>query len=128
MSKRKGCNAERELLHMFFNAGWVCIRAAGSGSIPLPNPDLLAGKSGKLLAIECKFVKGKAKYLKEQEIKDLVKFAKKIGAKPLIGLKFSNRGWYFISPKLLKKKKNSYAISYETAKEKGLNFKSLLKI
>ena len=35
--KSKGSNAERQLLHMFWDAGWACLRSAGSGSMNHPS-------------------------------------------------------------------------------------------
>ena len=128
MSKQKGTRAERELLHMLFNKGWHVIRSAGSGSIGLPNPDLLSGKNGRILAIECKSLSKENKYFKEQEIKELKQFSNKFGAEPWLGLRFDNIGWFFIQPdKLNKTKSNYFAISLEEIKEKGLNFKDLIK-
>jgi len=60
MSKRKGTLYERELFHMFWNSSWAAVRSAGSGSTPLPAPDILAGNKEKLLAIECKAIKTKS--------------------------------------------------------------------
>ena len=46
--KRKGTRVERELFHMLHDKSFHCVRAAGSGSTPLPNPDILAGKDGRI--------------------------------------------------------------------------------
>ena len=59
MSKKKGTRAERELLHLLWNANFATLRTAGSGSITIPSCDLLVGKRGKVFAIECKFIKDK---------------------------------------------------------------------
>ena len=54
-SKKKGTRAERELIHMFFKSEpWASVRVAGSGSMPFPCPDLVAGNGKRVLAIECK--------------------------------------------------------------------------
>ena len=72
MSKKKGSRTERELLKLFWESGWYCIRMAGSGSMPLPCPDLLSGKKGRSLAIECKSGKGKnRRYIPKEQIDDL---------------------------------------------------------
>ena len=68
MSKAKGSRAERELLGMFWENNFAGYRAAGSGSTPLPSPDLLVGNGKRYLAIECKSLKSKAKYLEEEQI------------------------------------------------------------
>ena len=127
-SKCKGTRAERELLHMLFSKKWHVVRSAGSGSIGLPNPDLLAGKDSRILAIECKSLSAENKYFKEQEIKELNQFSKKFGAEAWLALRFDNIGWYFIQPNKLNKTKSSYySISLEEIKKKGLNFEELIR-
>ena len=127
-SKAKGSRAERELLTMFWENNFAGYRAAGSGSTPLPSPDLLVGNGKRYLAIECKSLKTNAKYLEEAQINDLLKFSKIFGAEPWIGLRFNNIGWYFIQPDRLKKTKNGTLIaSLDVVKEKGLIFNDLIK-
>jgi len=58
MNKAKGSRAERELLAMFWENNFGGYRSAGSGSTPLPSPDILVGNGKKYLAIECKSIKG----------------------------------------------------------------------
>ncbi len=129
MSKSKGSRAERELLKMFYDTGlWGGCRTPGSGSTPLPSPDLLVGNGKRYLAIECKSLKSKAKYLEKQQIDELVEFSQKFGAEAWIGLRFNNLGWYFIQPNKLEKTKNGSLIaSFDVLKEKGLNFNDLIK-
>ena len=127
MSKAKGSRAERELLAMFWGNSYAGFRVAGSGSTPLPSPDLLVGNGKRYLAIECKSLKTKAKYLEEKQIKELIEFSKKFGAEPWVGLRFNSLGWYFIQPgKLEKSKKGSLIASLDILKEKGLTFNELI--
>src|SRR3989344_8982339 len=126
-TKAKGSRAERELLSMFWNNSYAGFRVAGSGSTPLPSPDLLVGNGKRYLAIECKSLKTKAKYLEEQQIKELIEFSKRFGAEPWIGLRFNNVGWFFIQPEKLEKTKNGSLIaSLEILKNKGLSFNKLI--
>ncbi|MEK6907487.1 MAG: Holliday junction resolvase Hjc [Nanoarchaeota archaeon] len=127
-SKAKGSRAERELLSMFWENNFAGFRAPGSGSTPLPSPDILVGNGKRYLAIECKSIKTKAKYLEPEQIKELLDFSKKFGAEPLIGVRFNNIGWYFIHPNKLEKTKNGSLIaSLEFLQEKGLKFEDLIK-
>lgn len=128
MSKSKGSRAERELLHKFYDTKkWICLRAPGSGSIPLPSPDLLAGNGKKHLAIECKATKKSAKYFPLQEIEDLKTFARKFGAEPWIGLRFNNRDWYFLKPEYLRKSGKMLVASLKFAEKEGLSFEQLIE-
>ena len=56
-TKAKGTQGERELVKFFNEAGWGCIRIAGSGSSRYPSPDILAGNAVRRVAIECKVTK-----------------------------------------------------------------------
>ncbi len=125
--KSKGINAERELVHLFWEAnGWSAIRVAGSGSSPFPCPDVLAGNRIRKLAIECKTVNAKSKYLTEKEINQLNKFSGVFGAEPWIGVKFKS-DWFFLSIDDLKKTEKGYAISKDLARKKGLLLDELIE-
>lgn len=128
MSKAKGSRAERELLSMFWENNFAGYRAAGSGSTPLPSPDLLVGNGKRYFAIECKSIKTKAKYLEPGQIKELLDFSKRFGAEPLVGVRFNNLGWYFIHPDKLEKTKNGSLIaSLEFLQREGLKFQDLIE-
>ena len=98
MSKVKGTRVERELFHMFWNHDWGCVRTAGSGSTPLPAPDLLAGNGHRKLAIECKATGELRQYLTVKEVSELVEFSRKFGAEPWIAVRFDRKDWFFIYP------------------------------
>jgi Holliday junction resolvase len=123
ISKAKGSRAERELLHMFWEHHFWCIRVAGSGSMPLPCPDLLAGKKGKSLAVECKSSKADRIYIEPKQIEELQAFAKGFGAESWIGVRFNNMDWYFVHPKNLGRNGGKkFFVSKDLAVEKGISF------
>ncbi|QQG39258.1 MAG: Holliday junction resolvase [Candidatus Woesearchaeota archaeon] len=128
MSKSKGTRVERELIYMFYDTGlWMAFRAAGSGSIHLPCPDLIAGNGKRVLAIECKAVGKGSRYLDEQQIKELLEFSRKFGAEPWIGIRYDNLKWFFLNPENLgKSKKGTSFISLEVAQKNGLKFDELI--
>lgn len=131
MSKAKGSKAERELLHMFWNTNiWAAIRAPGSGSIPLPSPDILASNTKRYLAIECKSVRDPKKYFPNEEIEQLVLFAKKFGAEPWVGVRFDREGWFFLKPSTMLRSEgnNFYYITLEHARKIGLSFDKLISV
>ncbi len=125
MSKIKGTNAERELIRMFWAAGWGAIRSAGSGSMQFPSPDILAGNKIRRLAIEVKITKESKKYFSEEEIRQLVAFSGYFGAEPWLAVKFAGAAWSFIPPDNLDKTKENYMFSKESAEKKGLSFDEL---
>ncbi len=130
MSKKKGTRAERELLHMFWSQKFGVIRAAGSGSIPLPNPDILVGKNKRCLAIECKSLNKGSKFFPKEEISQLNEFSKRFGAEPWLAIRFDREGWYFIQPKHLNKSINgNFSVSLKGLKQspKSLMFEELCK-
>ncbi|MBS3107787.1 Holliday junction resolvase [Candidatus Woesearchaeota archaeon] len=127
MSKRKGTYAERELIHMFFDSGWACLRAAGSGSIPLPVPDLIAGKNNKNYAIECKSLRSLSHHFDAKEIEDLELFSKIFGSIALIGMRFDRKGWFFVETKYLNKTKSgNYSLNFEFCVKNGKRFEEII--
>ena len=128
-SKRKGTRFERELAHMFFDHNWGCVRVAGSGSTPMPAPDILASNGKRYLAIECKVIGNTNKFFSEEDIQQLLKFSDKFGAEPWIAIKFDYKGWFFLKPEDTDRTKNGYySISLELAKQKGLNLNTFLQL
>ncbi|MBI4146460.1 Holliday junction resolvase [Candidatus Woesearchaeota archaeon] len=127
-NKQKGNNAERELIHLFWQTNqWTACRVAGSGSMKYPAPDIIANKQGINLAIECKSTKENNQYLEKREVKELVEYARRAGARPLIAVRFNSMHWRFVNPEDLNDTGNNYAINREHAELKGLLFEELIK-
>ena len=126
-TKSKGINAERELIHLFWQNNWSAVRIAGSGSNRYPSADILASNILRKIAIECKVTKETSKYFPDQEIDQLKQFSQIFGAEPWIGVKFYKNGWFFLSLEDLEKTGKGYSISLEKAKLKGLLFSELIK-
>lgn len=125
-AKAKGSNAERELIHMFWDKGWASVRAAGSGSVQYPCPDLVASNATRTLAIECKSSGDLNRHLPRQQVEDLITFAKMFGAEPWIGARFNDMKWAFFSPDDLRKTGTGFSVSVRMVKEKGLTFEQLI--
>jgi len=125
--KSKGSNAERDLLHSFWNSGWACMRAAGSGSICWPEPDLIAGKNKKIFAIECKTSGDEAKYIEKREVEELIHFSKLMEAEPLLAIRFNNRKWKFLKPEEMTEKGKSFMVTKEEIETKGRTFEEIIK-
>lgn len=128
--KAKGTNAERELVHQFWKTGtWAAFRCAGSGSMPYPLPDIIAGNSIRKLAIECKATADSKQYLTKEQVDDLQIFCRKFGAEAWIGVRFDNDKWYFFNIEDMKiSRGNNYLIDFKTAKSKGLEFEELIGV
>lgn len=123
----KGSNAERELIHMFWQKeGWAACRIAGSGRMPYPLPDVIAGNKNKRFAIECKTTKGDYQYLTKEEVSELIQFSQRFNAEPLIGMKFTREEWFFIKPEHLNETDKNFTISREEIKQKGIKFDNIL--
>lgn len=125
-NKKRGTAAERELLHMLWDNGFACCRVAGSGSIPEPSCDLLAGNEIEKMAIEVKLSKNTKKYLDKKQMDEFKKFAEMFGLSPIIAIKFIRKGWWFLNPKQLEKTGKGLAISLEDAQKKGLSFNEFI--
>jgi len=127
MSKRKGTVAEREVVNMFWAAGWAAIRSAGSGSMHFPSPDILAANKLRVIAIESKKISAEKKYLSEEDVSQLLNFSKYFGAEAWFAIKFPGRDWVFVSPEDLEKTKTGYAFGKSDAENKGLSFSELIE-
>ncbi len=123
--KRKGINAERDLIHKLWELGWAAIRSAGSGSSHYPSPDIIAGKLGRRLAIECKITASERKYFPIDEIRNLEYFAKHFGAEPFVSVKFPKKEWFFFTLEDLKETKNGFSIGSDDCDLKGISLENI---
>ncbi len=110
--KQKGSNAERELVAMLWQAGWSAARVAGSGSMKFPSPDVIAGKGGRKVVVECKSTKNPHQYIDDEQIQQLLTFAASFGAEPMIGVKFSTE-WHFFHPDDLQRTKRGRVVIHK---------------
>ena len=125
VSSRKGSRAERELINYFSGAGFSVIRAAGSGANSL-SPDLLAFKTTKQYAIECKAHDSSTLQLQKDQFLGLKKWEENTGITTYIAWRVSREGWFFLYPSYLHENAGSYSISFEDAKKLGKKKEELL--
>lgn len=121
-NKEKGAAAERELYHLFCEAGFKGVRVAGSGTMEETSCDLIVGKFNRKYCIEVKSCKSKKRYLDKNQIEQFLIFSSIFGLKPFIAVRFNREGWYFLKPQQLERTENGLAISLETAKKHGKRF------
>ena len=128
MGKAKGGRTERELMHLFYSSGkFMPCRIAGSGSTPLPAPDLVVGGMNRVLAIECKSGKGR-RDIKKEQIQELSQFSKLFGAEPWIAVRFNNMPWYFLQINQLGVSSGkNYFIDTNLVKKRGIRFEEVLE-
>ncbi len=100
----KGYKLERKVKELLEKDGWYVIRSGGS-----KKPDLIAGKDGKILVIECKSTSNAQLYIKKEEINNLINVAKHFNGEGIIAVKYK-KDIYFISLKEIKEKENSYLV------------------
>lgn len=117
----KGANAERELIHVFFEHGFSVVRVAGSGKTALPAPDIVALKDGKILCFECKAWDKNYLNISSQQMDEVVGWSDRAGAILHIAWKLSHKGWIFFQPNQMKKTGKGYSMSKENALKHGLN-------
>ncbi|NCP72311.1 hypothetical protein GW835_02890 [archaeon] len=125
--KKKGSNAERELLFMFFDIGFMAARVAGSGSSTLPTPDIIVIKDNIGFAIECKTKSGEYLNIREEQIKELETWEKISGHKAYIAWRLTGKKWYFVHFSKLNKTKKAFSIKKEEIIQKGLIFNDFIK-
>jgi len=122
--KKKGSDAERDLIHMFWKEGWAAARVAGSGSMKYPSPDIIAGKNGFLYAIECKITSSDKQYFEKKEIENLQKFAKITAAIAYVAVKFKGTDWKFYPITSLLKTEKNFVVTQKTL---SLKSKEIIK-
>ncbi len=91
---KKGSKAERELMKILEDHGFIVVRIAGSGNND--KPDLLVSNGRKVIAVECKSTKLLYKYLDENELNNFFKFCQKFGAHGWYAIRFNRLGWRFL--------------------------------
>lgn len=129
-----GIKAERDLVHLFWDAGFAVLRApASGGGTLLPRPDLIAGsiERKKFYVLEIKTVRRDILYLDKQQIDGLIEFANRIGFEAILGVKFKNRrkGFLFLKiPDQLEeiRKSVNYKVSLAYASSTGISFGELI--
>lgn len=129
-----GIKAERDLVHLFWEAGFAVLRApASGGGTLLPRPDLIAGsvERNRFLVLEIKTIRKKVLYLDFQQIEGLIEFSKRIGFEAYLGIKFKSKrkGFVFLKvPEQLEEVRNSnnYKVTLAHASSNGISFGELI--
>ena len=122
----KGANAERELMRLFFEKGFSVVRIAGSGTSPLPAPDIIAIKKGRIVAVECKARKTKNLAITVEQVGELVEWAERAGAEPFVGWKIPRKGWFFLEPGQMRNTGKFFTINQANAMSFGRSLEILI--
>lgn len=98
--RRRGFEAERELVRKLWSRGFAVIRAPASGARArlAAYPDIVAIFKGRIYAIEVKYRRDNAPiYIDRTQLEKLIEFSRRAGATPLIAVKRAHKGWKLIS-------------------------------
>ncbi len=133
MSKKRAADYERVLVNRFWDYGFAVMRApSSSGTSKMPRPDVLAGSAekGLMLALEIKTSRQDVFYVQQEQIDGLMEFAKRIGGKPYLAVKFVGKRMDFlflsVPDSLQKSKGESFRISISDVKSSGIDFFTLI--
>ena len=133
MSKKRAADYERVLVNRFWDSGFAVMRApSSSGTSKMPRPDVFAGsaKRNMLLALEIKTSRQEVFYVQKEQIEGLIEFANRVGGKPYLAVKFVGKRMDFlflaIPDSLTESKGDSYRISINDLKIKGVNYTTLI--
>lgn len=121
---RKGAGAERELIRMFSDRGFMVVRAAGSGVNSL-SPDLLAFKTTAQYAIESKAWENERLAIKRDQFENLKKWNEITGITTFIAWRRKRERWVFVPLSVFKEAKESYTIGWEEARMIGRDISEL---
>ncbi len=117
----KGANAERELVHVFFEHGFSVVRVAGSGKTSLPAPDILALGKGKFLCFECKAWDKKNLNISQEQMAEVLSWNNRAGTEFYVAWKIPHKGWFFFKPEQMKRTGKGFSINQDEAMRVGLN-------
>ncbi len=122
---RKGAEAERELIHRLFDAGFAVVRVAGSGKSSLPAPDILALSPQKKFAIEVKAWASDQLSISKPQMLELADWCHRAGVTPLVAWKVP-RNWFFLRPEDLHETGKAFAINRHDAEHASTPFDVLV--
>jgi Holliday junction resolvase len=127
--RRRGFEAERELVRKLWRKGFAVVRAPASGAKAkrIIYPDVVAIYQGRVLVFEVKTrSKLEAIYIEGDKVLKLKEFARRAGGEAFIAVKIKGEGWYFIPLEALNYTGKHYRLDAETIKEQGLRFEELI--
>lgn len=95
---KNGFNKERDLVDFLLNHGYEAVRVAGSGAGTKRGlPDIIAGNSKAIYAIELKSSSKDNIHIRQEQLKGLIDFSKGFGAIPVVAVKFYRVPYAFLS-------------------------------
>jgi len=122
----KGARGERELLAKFAELGYSVMRSAGSGVNSI-SPDIIAIKSGKGFAFECKAWETSVA-IEPEKYNVLKDWENNTGLKTFIAWRMNGKGWFFIPIDKLRQTEKSYRISKKEAFDNGMSIEQILSL
>lgn len=117
----KGANAERELIKILDKEGFAVLRVAGSGVNPIPCPDVVALKKGRIIAFECKAKKGEYLSIAHAQLEEEIDWSEKAGAEFIVAWKVPRKGWLFFKAEDFRKTDKFYMIKLDEAKKAAIS-------
>jgi len=97
--RRRGFEAERELVRKLWSKGFAVMRAPASGARTrlAAYPDVVAIFKGKIYAFEVKYRSDNFPiYIDKSQLQKLLEFSRRAGATPLVAVKRPNKGWKLV--------------------------------
>ncbi|VVC00924.1 Holliday junction resolvase Hjc [uncultured archaeon] len=122
---RKGSRAEHELMDKLMAAGFLVIRAAGSGS-GSPCPDILAFRRTEQIGFECKAVNSTSLQMRKEQVEHLKIWEEKSSITTYVAWRQTGGEWYFIRLDFLHENPKSYAISAKEAQRVNAGLEKIL--
>jgi Holliday junction resolvase len=121
----KGARCERELLNDLHSRGYSVMRSAGSGINTL-SPDIIALKSGKMLAFECKAWDSGNISMENDRFQGLLNWQNNTGMETYVAWRMSNAGWFFIKLEEMKVNEKTTTVSKKKALETNRKLEAII--
>lgn len=117
----KGARSERELLSQLVELKYSVMRSAGSGVNSL-SPDLIAFRSGKGYAFECKAWDRGSISIPIDKFECLSEWETNTGMETYLAWRMSGKGWYFIRLSEMSRARVNYTVTSKDAERINRRF------
>jgi len=101
------------------------MRSAGSGINTL-SPDIIAMKSGKRLAFECKAWDSGNLSMENERFRGLLEWQSNTGMETYVAWRMSNAGWYFIKLEEMKVNEKTTTVSKRQVLEANRRLEAII--
>jgi len=128
-NKSRGINKERDVVNFAEEQGYNALRVAGSGSAPIPLPDIVIGKQETMPSLEHKYGESPL-YIGKDEVRQLIQFTQLwCGAEPWLCARFKGDTTHYVArPEWLPTTEKSYVFNQKHIEQDKTRYNTLKEL